>query len=255
MHSNQTQAIHFLGDTGWFTTENFKTNKADLNAAMLKRFKDLDLVRLIARRPDDHAAWREFTRRYHKRICYIAARTCRRLGFKAGLTQIEDLAQEVYAKLVKNNCEPLKTFKGEWEQSFSKFIEVVTTRTVYLGFDASRAQRRIPSHKKVSMSSPAYATNDDAAIEYEDVLESRDAIADRDMVETKEALECCLDSMLSGKLHEKRDRRIFQMYFYDSLPAEEIAEHPEISISRKRVLNRLTELKKQIGPAFKKYIH
>jgi len=99
-----------------------------------KELTNKELVRLLANDPCNEAAWREFLNRFHRHICRTLNRECGRIGYSQGDMLIQDLAQEVYQKLVKNNCNALKEHKGSHENSIFKYLEIIALRTAYSNY-------------------------------------------------------------------------------------------------------------------------
>ncbi len=210
-------------------------------------FKDLshnDLIKHLANNPSDELAWLEFISRFQKRICFTIYRTAQTLDFKYALDNVNDLAQEVYAKLLKNDAEPLKNFTGKYENSILNYLDVIATRIVYIEFEASKAQKRPPAHLGRSINAPIAKDGESGGAELHEILKVSGWDAEERTEDLKEAIEHCLSDLLSSSRNYERDRIIFCSYFYDGLSPDEIASDPNINISSKRIINRIGEQKK-----------
>jgi DNA-directed RNA polymerase specialized sigma24 family protein len=119
--------------------------------ANLKKLTNVQLVQIIANEPCNEEAWREFLHRFHKYVSFTIYSACKRLGYAEGVAKVEDLAQEVYIKLLNNNCEPLKRFTSLYENAILKYLKITAIRAVHTDFTTWKAQKRQPAGGIVSL--------------------------------------------------------------------------------------------------------
>jgi hypothetical protein len=77
--------------------------------SLYKRLTHTQLIKLISQAPQDELAWYEFIERFHAHICGVVYRECKRLNFDLGIAQVEDFTQDIYRRLLNNNCIGLLT--------------------------------------------------------------------------------------------------------------------------------------------------
>lgn len=206
-----------------------------------------ELIKLLAREPANEKAWKEFVTRFNEYICATIYRECKRRNHAGNGSEVEDMAQEVYMILVKNDCDALRKFEGRWENSIYKYLAITCIRTVLYHIYKSGAQKRPPSKGKSSISKTIMGKNGDLNLTMEEVLSAPES----DATALKEEIEDCLDKMSTQRRNGSVYKEIFRYYLYEELTPEMIQEHLGHAYSLKRVRNIITEVKKDLQKCLK----
>ena len=152
---------------------------------------DRELVESCLRGERD--AWRRMVREHDWKISKVLWR----MGARR---ELDDLRQEVWARLLARDAAALRRFRGEHEGSLRVFLGTVARTTA---LDHFRGQRP-----------PPFPLEDAAAPSPEDALvdEQRRALVSR-----------ALEAAVAEAEHPARDRDIARLHFLDGLSAAEIA--------------------------------
>lgn len=161
----------------------------------------------------DEEAWRVFVSKYAKLINLYVLRSCPGL-IKSEIVQ--DLTQEVFIRLLANDCKALRRLQATTETGLLAFLASVA-RTVVMD-EARRRQSAKRSADIVSLdgetqdinrAGPLLATST-PEFELEESL-------------SLEGFRSLLNSTITGP-NAERDKCIIQMYFLDDMSASEIAQ-------------------------------
>lgn len=194
---------------------------------------DGDLLRLCGLHRDAHQVWKEFYRRYQKRIFLYLLRASRAsLSHHADLgEQLPDLAQEVYLRLVKNDARILRAFRGSSEFAVRAFLARIATSVVQDYFRYHGAERRkaevIPIDQGREPWGAERLPQDSGAPSADQVLSQID-------------FERALLRSETGS-NAMRNLLIFKLHYVDGFTAREIAAFPGFRLSVagvEAVLNR-----------------
>ena len=185
-----------------------------------------DLARCCAE-SNDEAAWEEFVRRFHPLIGSVVLRTARRWGTTSNAV-IDDVIQEIYVKLCRDNCRVLREFQPHHEDAIFGYLKVV-------------AANAASDYFKSTLHKPA-----DAA-EGSDVLETLDigavhggpSITERQVLINE--IDACLQKILPADSWD-RDYKIFWLHYRAGMSARAIAALPYIGLSTKGVESTLLRL-------------
>lgn len=207
----------------------------------LKSYSHNQLMRLLANEPHNNKAWGEFTRRYQEYLACVIARECRKLRHEDGLTHIDDLIQEVYKKLLKNEGEAFQTYKGQFENTIWQFLEIVAVRVAYNDWRKNNARKRPPQQARLREAAPN--SNGD----WLDLFPDANAAEEMDYELLLLTVEDCLKHIGAKLRHPDRDIRIFKLHLYDGLNAESIAELPEIGLSSQSVFRIIKDVKDRLA--------
>jgi DNA-directed RNA polymerase specialized sigma24 family protein len=103
-----------------------------------------DLVRACGARLNDRELWKEFEKRFHKRIFLYLLRSCRvSRGDHLDLQDVLlDLAQDVYVRLIQNDGRILKSFRGDNDFAVLAFLARVSASVVTDHFRHGEAEKR-----------------------------------------------------------------------------------------------------------------
>jgi RNA polymerase sigma factor (sigma-70 family) len=210
-----------------------------------------ELLKLLAREPANGQAWKEFVTRFHEYICAVIYRECKLRSYADDGSGVEDLAQEVYMILVRNDCDALKKFEGRWENSIYKYLATTSIRTVLYHIYKAGAQKRPPSKGKASISKSITGKNGDLNLTLEEVLSAPESSAIANHSELKEEIEDCLNRMSTQRRNGSVYKEIFKYHLYEELTPEMIHEHLGQTYSLTRIRNIITEVKKDLQKCLK----
>ena len=91
------------------------------------------------------AAWTEFLRRFERPVSMVVIKTLRR-RIRPTPTLVEDLVQNIYLKLLDDNCKALRTFKAQHENSIYGYLQVMSsniTQDYLRKLDAKKRDSRV----------------------------------------------------------------------------------------------------------------
>ena len=189
--------------------------------------RDLSMEELLERclRSGEQTAWNEFVRRIQPTIAgvvYKALCRCRPSGKPSG-ELVDDLVQDTYIKIFRNNCKALREFKSEHENAIFGYLQTIASNCVH---DYIR--------KHNLETDPLSDTFEDGhvsqRIEYD--------ILFRELYQYVKAN------------YSERDGIIFELRHRQGFTAPEIARHPGIKLTLKKVEYRLWRLDQLLKRAF-----
>lgn len=182
----------------------------------LVRLTDEELVRLCLALQDE-ALWREFVRRFQALIARTVRRRFARYT-RIDPDRVDDLTQETFLKLCKDDYKALRTFEFWHENAFPGFLKVMALHVVE---DDGRKRKRakdgggqepenidgLPQHPSDRSRSVASIFNSVRVSEIESCLQQR-----------------------KDEPNFARDYRIFWLYFRDGFTANDISLLPDIEL-------------------------
>ena len=180
----------------------------------------------------DADAWHEVVLRFQRVMAAVVVRTLRRC-MNPGPSVVADLVQDTYMKLCANDFKALREFKCRHENALAGFLKVIASNVTQ---DYVRSYLSI-QHGRGKVDDPL-----DETTPQKHFIASSNNIAERQIMMSQIA--SCLEKE-SSEANFKRDCRIFWLYYWCGLTAEEISRLPEIELSIKGVesaLFRLTKL-------------
>src|SRR2546423_12618055 len=101
---------------------------------------DDELVRECAK-DSDSDAWTEFRHRFHRTIASVATKACREWSISSPEV-IEDLIQDTYTKVWKDERALLANFRPQHPNAFRGYLKKITANVVYDHFRAEHASKR-----------------------------------------------------------------------------------------------------------------
>lgn len=201
-------------------------------------------------KPSDEQAWCEFVCRYHAAIKKSVAHALQRQGKsnpeqQAAISeeQIEDFAQAVYLRIIKDDRAALKNFKGDFENSIFQYLLIISINVVRDHYRESRAIKRpqivcsledlLSKHSETFIFKEVEALQSDAATDESAKLISAEIIDD-------------IFSRIVKWPYKERDIMIFKLRYYEGLTNKEITRIKGLQLSLegvgaiiRRTLNRL----------------
>lgn len=168
----------------------------------------------------DKAAWDALVQQYSNLVYHTIRKTLTLHHTQCGHETVEDLYQEVFLSLLKDDCRKLGQFRGDKGCSLASWLRVLTSR---LTIDFLRKQRT----QEVEITETIASDQPGAS----------DVMLDR---EQSESLLRAIESLSA------RDRMLIQLSYHQSLPPEEIAAVLHISVGavytqKSRVIGKLRE--------------
>lgn len=210
---------------------------------------NLVLLRQCVEHPERETLWQEFMRRFHEHLRAWALQASRSyqqkqiLHYREG---VDDVVQEVYLRLVQNNCHALRAFKGETEEALFGYLRVITHHVALNRVRENRAKKR--PHVTESLDADFHKGQEGRSAH-----KHAEAIADEPLglLELQDQLTYWLDKVLHGP-QKCRDKMLFQLFYFDGLSAEQIARMPAINMNAhavevavNRVCHRLAKYAKE----------
>jgi RNA polymerase sigma factor (sigma-70 family) len=215
----------------------------------IKDLDNVELIRLCAQESSNRNAWIEFYNRFDERIWLVIYRESEKMGFTKEDSQfqntLKDLVQEVYLKLVANDCKALKNFTGASVNSIYTYLGVIAKNVVKNHVISINAQKRSLPEK--SLDEVLTITENGQKIYTKDVIKSPDSDIEDELSVTilKEEIDSILDNILKNK-DKDRNKLIFKLCFYEGFSPEEIASQFGFGLSSKRISNLTTEIKNKL---------
>ena len=215
----------------------------------IKDLDNVELIRLCAQESSNRNAWIEFYNRFDERIWLVIYRESEIMGITKEDPQfqntIQDLVQEVYVKLVANDCKALKNFTGASVNSIYAYLGVIARNVVKNHVISINAQKRSLLEK--SLDEVLTITENGQKIYTKDVIKSPDSAIEDELSVTilKEEIDNILNKILKNK-DKDRNKLIFKLYFYEGFSVEEIASQFNFGLSLKRISNLTSDLKKKL---------
>ena len=229
---------------------------ASLLPVLTEPLAEMSTVKLAlqcACNPDAPAFWQEFIARVQRPLrlwALQALRTFQQKEIAHYREAVDDIVQEVYIRLVKNDCQGLHAFNGNSEDELFGYLKRITHNVALNQMRQNAAQKRPrlahsldeltdnPSEGHSHRSQPRFVAH---------ALDEEIRI-----YELHEHLNHYLDVVLRGP-QKHRDKMLFQLFHYEGLTIEELEKLPGLSLSHhaievaiNRVSRRLAKHIKQI---------
>jgi RNA polymerase sigma factor (sigma-70 family) len=201
-----------------------------------------DLIKFLAAHPEDNRAWAEFMERFSSFVYATILRECKRRGRLSASVTCDDLAQEVYVKVLKN----LKNYKGQFENTCFLYLATITVNAVKNHFRHQHAAGRPQEEKRISIHDMRRDAQRERPIPLSELLPAEDWCEEERLADLLQQIEHCLKKILQESRHKTRDELIFHYYFVCDINVERIATYPEIHLSQQRIFGVLSDLKQGI---------
>jgi len=176
------------------------------------------------------AAWVAFVQRFQPLIAASVSRVVRRHGAPSPAL-IDDLVQETYLRLCKDNCRTLREFRAQHDEAIFGYIKVIATSVALDHYRARATHKRRDEVEDDGTNLEASTSS--ATIEQTALLKE----LDRHLASTE----------------SQRDRTIFWLYYRQGYTAKDIAAMPNLGLTHKGVescIYRLTQaLRNAVGGA------
>lgn len=223
--------------------------------AIAVAFADLSnvmLVRQCAEFSSRQELWQEFQRRFLGDLRRWALQAVRKYALKEIAhyrEAVDDLVQEVFLRLLHNDYQALREFRGNTDEALGAYLRVITQHMALNRLREGRAQKR-PQFARSLDENPNDGSGDFTSHAYRETAVSDDE--HERLHDLQEHLNYYLDLVLRGP-QKHRDKLLFQLCFFDGMSAEEIANMPSIDMKPHavemaihRVCKRLAKYSRQI---------
>jgi len=208
-----------------------------------------ELVNHCARNLTNNKAWLEFLSRYQGRIYNTVIQECQKCELHKRCFQFEetvaDLVQDVYLKLLQNDCKALKIFRGESENAIYSYLAIISKNVVKNYVIRMQAKKRPRIDK--SQDDAITAIGENGAAYYH--AKHKPAIFNTDqefkLKILKEEIDYCLQKTLTGR-DKERNKTICQLYLYDGYTPKEIASHFDFGLSTRRIANIISDSRQKL---------
>ncbi|HXO38865.1 MAG TPA: sigma-70 family RNA polymerase sigma factor [Candidatus Acidoferrum sp.] len=177
----------------------------------------------------DEAGWTEFVRRFQPLIAGVVNRCVCRRG-RPNPPLVDDLVQDTFLKLCRNNYKALRNFEFQHDNAFFGFLKVVAANVAEDHYRREEADKHGGGHEEENI--------EEAKIP---LRFSPSSLKPAEMAILMGQLERCL-TKLASEPNFARDHAIFWLYYRQGLTAKAIAELPAIRLSVKGVESTLLRL-------------
>ena len=201
-----------------------------------------DLIKFMARHPDDNQAWARFLERFNPFVYATIMRECKKRGRLSAAVTCDDLAQEVYAKVYKN----LRHYQGRYENSCFLYLAIIALNTVKNHYRRQHAAGRPQEEKRVSLQELRIDVQYDRPMRVSELIPASDWDEEERLADLLQQIEHCLQKILHKSRHRVRDELIFHYYFVCDIGVERIAAFAEVNLSQQRVFGVLNGFKLRI---------
>lgn len=174
----------------------------------------------------DESAWVQFVARFQPLIAASIFRVTRRHGY-SNPALVDDLIQETYLRLCKDNCRALRSFEARHEDAILAYLKVIAT-TVALDYFRARSTQKRRDEVESDGALPDVGISS-ASIEQAALLEQ-------------------LDQQLAVS-ETMRDRTIFWLHYLQGYTAKDIADVTSIGLTQKGVESCIYRLTKSLQVA------
>ncbi len=214
-----------------------------------EKLKNTELVKHCANDPTNNEVWLEFISRYEQCIYYTIIQECKKSELNKYCFQFEetvrDLVQDVYLKILENDCKALKKFRGESENSIYSYLKMIAKNVVKNYITKMQAQKR--PQIEISLDKSPMLTDKNGAIDYKDRNKSTifDTEQEFKLTILKEEIEYRLAKILTGR-NKKRNMLICQLHIYDGFSPNEITLFFDFGISTKHIANIISDSRQKL---------
>jgi RNA polymerase sigma-70 factor (ECF subfamily) len=185
------------------------------------------LLRLCAHSANADA-WEEFVRRFQPLIAGVAMRVAERYG-QTGSGVVDELVQETFMKLCRNDCKALKEFEAEHDGAVFGFIKTVALNVAIDHFRSLQPRSEEPLEDW--QAAPEGPTSGSAAT--------------AEMAVLMDQVDGALTKSTTDETRE-RDRTVFWLYYKHGFTAKAIAALPAVGLTVKGVETVIFRLTKAI---------
>ena len=211
--------------------------------------KNTELIDQCAHDKKNNKAWLEFLSRYEGCIHNMVIQECKNSELKKNIFQFEetvrDLVQDVYLKLLQNDCKALRTFRGDSENSIYSYLAIISKNVVKNYIVKIRAKKRPPIDR--SLDNFIIVNEENGEVYYCD--KHKTAIFDTEqefkLKMLKEKIDICLKRIMTGR-DKDRNKEIYQLHLYNGYTPKEIASYFNFGLSTRRIANIISDSRQKL---------
>jgi RNA polymerase sigma-70 factor (ECF subfamily) len=186
-----------------------------------RKLTDEELVRLLlATRDEDLRAelWVEFWRRFQPVIARTIRRRILRYTRWVDADRVDNLVQETFLKILKDDCKALRKFEFRHENAFSCLLKVMAANVVEDDIRKRNSDKEGGGQKLENIDDLLQPPSDRSH-----------GVASMFNNLRKSEIENCLQRR-KGEPNFERDCKIFRLYYHDGFTALEISQLPDIGL-------------------------
>jgi DNA-directed RNA polymerase specialized sigma24 family protein len=204
-----------------------------------RKLTDEELVRLLLATRDEalrEDLWVEFWHRFQPVIARTIRRRIARYTRWVDPDRVDELVQETFLKILKDNCKALRNFEFRHENALRALLKVMAANVVEDKIRSELAEKKGSGQTLENIDDLLQPASDHSHA-VESIFNSL----------RMNEIENCLQRRKSEP-NFVRDHKIFWLYFRDGFTANEISEFPDIGFkSVKGVESALLRLSKWVG--------
>lgn len=193
---------------------------------------DLEFVQRCVSR--DKKAWDEFVNRYSHLIYNYIYSIFENKGYRSSPETVNDLYQEIFVSLIKEDFKKLRQFKAKNGASLASWLRIIT---INFSIDFLRQQRPIVSLDDDSK---------DEALTLKETLKDNCSPKQDEVLLNKEKLDNLLDCI--AKLNNE-DKYFLEMHIYRDIDLEDLKT--TLKVSRSTIDMRKSRIIKRLRDCFK----
>ena len=182
----------------------------------------------------DKAAWDEFVDRYSRLIYNYIYSTFKIKGASTPSDIVNELFQEIFLSLIKDDFKKLRQFKGKNNASLASWLRIIT---INFCLDYLRKEKRTSSSLEEDLDSERFRFLDILA---DQRILAKEALTDQERLQY---LSECIDSLSS------QDKYFLEMHIYQGINLRDL--QVTLSISRSAVDMRKSRLIQKLRDCFK----
>ncbi len=210
-------------------------------AQLIEDLSDNDLIKKCREHsPDWNRFWKEFERRFDEYIFFMILYELRRQLSSSVIydlkESIQDLRQDVYEKLLKDDGKALKEFRGEHTESFRAYLRSITINLTKNFSKREKLQQRRMNDVIGESSAPELFRINSVTNETEEHL---------DEAFVKEHIIRMLRANYPSR-NLDRDILIFKLYFFEGLSPKQIHNIINGELSASGVESTVSRMKKTL---------
>ena len=209
-----------------------------MNESPLKAISDSEFLRYCAEHRDDHVCWNEFVSRFQAVLARSVSCAYRRFthGGYPPSWQTAELVQEVYLRLIKDDCALLRRFRGVTERSAKAYLAQIALNS------SGDILRREIAKKRQSAHSPLDESLQEQAGKHRHMKFSLpEGLAERELLK--------LLAISSATENAQRDVLIFLLHVRGGLTAEEIATQGRFNLQPPTIWSIIIRLRGRLRRA------
>ncbi|MFQ5629519.1 MAG: hypothetical protein ACE5I1_12220, partial [bacterium] len=214
----------------------------DNGCVTLAQVQHNDLLYLMAERPRCDLLWREFLKRFARLITVLLLAECNRLNYKEGRKNVNDLRQEVYVKLLRNDGKAFKAFKGRYYHSTFAYLKIISSNVVRNDLAKKKQKKRLQEADTIYLDKKRLISEKQKT-DLHEIISDVSWHTKIHKEELIDEIEYTLQRIINKRSHAERDKLIFRYHFYAGFHAHEIARLHVFGLSAKRIGNIISAIK------------